>query len=357
MKISQYNNRDFRTTIVRPEHFGIDKLVLTTKDFRVTDATHLNITGLTKKAGKSELPDSEMKAIFQVGTNPIYGSKAYINTEQFNLNINPTGLQIICNPSKMVHPYHLVQDENAIEKQVLSIEKECRKIGVSFDSMNMALSRVDIAKQNDLPRMFAHYDAALVSLRMKGAPKSKAVYNYQSYSMGNKQNEVIFYDKFKELKNQNSAFCRAEYKLKTTSSVRKHLTAYCFKDLLANTLESWLSAYDSFFEKMIFRNDNQTKLTFDVTGLSNLIQTMVSNNPKGKGLINKVNSIIGAKSIYDEIGLDAYLHLFEPYLDERTIRRQRNQLIQLAHQSKIIGRPINVQVLIDELKNTFLYAA
>ena len=354
-----YNNRHFRTLNVRSENFGVDKIVLTTKEFKVNDITYLNIQGLTKKAGDNHLPESENKVLFQLGGTPIYGSKAYINHEQgqFNLNINPFGLQIICNPSKMVHPYHLLQDETAIAKQVLSIENECRKLGVSFDVMTSPLSRVDIAKQDKLPRLFAHYDKALNTMRMKGSPKSKAVYNYQSYSMGNKQNEVIFYDKFKEMENQNSDFCRAEYKLKTTSSVRKKLEAYCFRELLANGRESWLKTYDHFFEQKIFRTMGQTEMVFDVTGLAHFIKSLVDANPNGRGLVAKVNELIGAKAIADEIGIDAYIQLFEPYVDERTMRRHRSNLLKLMQQSKMIGRPINVQVLIDELKNTFLNAA
>jgi hypothetical protein len=98
-------------------------------------------------------------------------------------------------------------------------------------------------------------------------------------------------------------------------------------------------------------------MIFDVTGLSNFIKSIAESNPNGRGLIAKVNELIGAKAIHDEIGLDAYLNLFEPYLDERTIRRHRNNLFKLMQKSKIIGRPINVQVLIDELKNTFLQVA
>jgi hypothetical protein len=357
--ISKYIN-DFRTIIVRSPNFGVDKLTLTTKDFAIKDTKNLNLTGLTKIAGDSDLDFDVIRPIFQVGGEPIYGSKAYLNTDQFSININSKGLQIVCNPSKMAHPYHLLNDELQIEKQVVGIEKECRKLGVSFDALQTRVSRFDLARQGELPRNFLHYDSAFKNLCGKnGRNTKKQTYEGTTYYSGNNTHQFCFYDKFFDLKKQNSNFGRAELRCLKTAFVKKEFHATTLIELLGNGADHWFDTYKNYCEKNIFSAEKEIQLSlFDTHSLEKLVSECYQLN-SGKGLINRVTAILGVRTIFDtpSLGLDRYLNLFAPYFDERTIRRHKVRLYDMAQKSVMIGRPIELQVLVDELKKTFLYAA
>ena len=87
-----YNNRNPRTIIDRSTfktqlESGVDKLVLTTKDFRVSDTKPLNIQPVMKLAG-SETPEQESGFLFMKGNEPVFGAKAFLNTDHYSVPIS-----------------------------------------------------------------------------------------------------------------------------------------------------------------------------------------------------------------------------------------------------------------------------
>lgn len=369
-----YNNTTFVAKFATDyQRAGIDKLVLTTTEFSVSDDLLLNRHEFPKLAGQ-RFAERDCKPLYHVGKKPIYGEKAYINSERFNLNINQHGMQIILNPSKILHPFELLTNGKDLQRVIEGIETELIDLGVGVSLASMNVARLDIAKQSNMPRLVSHYAPAFDQLKLKGTRSAKVMHNLETFGLRNNSVQACFYDKIREQnpKALPSNFMRAEMRLTKGRAVQNYAGLKRFHEVVKMDEAGWQFVYNRWMQKKIFTLPPE-QLTFDYAGLDNLVSHIVSEGqkieavsenaePKKKeqrknGNIMKAATVIGTHVIFDEIGIDRFMQAWEPYCDRSTIHRARQKLMQHARLSVMIGKPISTLSLIDELKEIFLQAA
>jgi hypothetical protein len=354
-----YNNTSLRAMIAQSTvHAGIDKLMLTTREFSVSSDLDLAVKPFVKLAGQDEA-ERDAPPLYRVGSKPRYGEGAFLNTEQFNLSINRYGLQLVVNPSKILHPYELLTKGSELNEVMLTVQSLVGEKNVHLDVTNMLVARLDIAKQATMPRKVADYSAAFDQMKMKGTRSVNVNHGAQTFSIRNDSVEASFYDKAVELKMQKFAsdFMRAELRLRKGATVKNYAGVKTFEDLVKMDADGYTYVYNNWMKGKLF-NSQPEQMSFDFAGLDAMVQTLVEKgNGKTKGNILNAATVIGARTIFDDIGIDRFLQAFEPYYNGSTLRRAKIKLKQLATMSAMIDRPINTLTLIDELRTIFLQAA
>lgn len=352
------NNRSLRAINAHSTQLaGIDKLVLTSGDYRVSDTKPLNILPVTKFAGQEQANEQEYYLFTSKGER-VFGSKAYLNTDLFQANINSRGLSITFNPSKHLHEYELLTDHKALTEVCSHIEQELAKNCIHLSLIASNVYRLDIAKQSEMPRTVGHYAPAFDQLKFKGVRSTNVNHGAETFSIRNKTVEASFYDKFKELNpaGMPSNFMRAELRLRNSSAVNRYAGAKQLGQVIQMQQEGWKHVYEHYLTKRVFTTQYD-QLGFDFAGLDSLVEHLITINPKGRGHIATAVEVIGVKIIFDEIGVDRFLSAFLPYVDGSTIRRSRQRLFERATLSKLINEPISTFELISELKTKFINAA
>jgi hypothetical protein len=351
------NNTSLRAIIARSGvHAGIDKLVLTTHEYRVSDTKPLNILPLAKFAGQEAA--SEGSLLFKCQGEPVHGAKAFVNTENYQANISQYGLSVIFNPSKILHPYELLSEPETLRAVCMDIEKQLQANAIHTSLENMKVSRLDIAKQAQMPRKVSHYKPAFEAMQLKGAPNGKVTHGTETFRNGNRTLQTCFYDKFKELnpKGLPSDFMRAEVRMLNTSGVKRHAGINTLGQVIQAGREGWNFAYTRYLNAKLFTEQPQ-QLGFDFAGLDTLISALYNHNPNGKGHIGVALETIGVNIVFEQIGPDRFLQAFAPYCDSSTLRRARARLFERAYFAKYLDKPISTLELINELKTTFAHEA
>jgi hypothetical protein len=350
------NNRSQRSIIVRsPNPAGIDKLVLTTREYRVTDTKPLNIQPSMKFAGQS-VEDSGSNVLFTCQGEPIFGAKAFLNTDQFAVNFSQYGMSVTFNPSKLKHEYNLLTDADELEQVSMYLEGQLKEHCIHASLMSAGVSRLDIAKQATMPRQVSYYAPAFDQMRFKGVRSNNVNHGAETFSVRNKTVEACFYDKQKELNpaGMPSDFMRAELRLRNSNGVKRYAGSTCLGEVIQMKQEGWNYVYSNYLDKKLFSEASE-QLSFDYAGLDAMVKHLAT--MQDKGLVSTALGVIGVKQVFDTIGIDRFLNSFIPYVDARTIRRHKIRLQEMAELSSMIGTPVNTLELIHELKTEFLNVA
>ena len=237
---------------------GIDKLVLTTKDYQIKDFSLLDSHSLTTQK------DIDYECL--IDSFGITRTKAHHNTDKVNITIGAKGLKIQCNPNKLKDPYKLTYDLG-YTKEV--INNELHKIGIDTDIKDNNICRIDLAKQSQMIQKVSDYNLTLMQLhakRMHGKDFETGM------EFKNTQRKFIFYDKKAELiynykkKKLNSSFInkennlmRAEFQMLTTKSVYNTTKIRTFNKLIKTPSEQVLNIYNNYFMNNII---NDTKVIY-----------------------------------------------------------------------------------------------
>lgn len=179
---------------------GIDKIALSTQNFSIRDAKNKDfaIDCAIKQGGKNPPPLLIDSTGFQVEA-----WKMYHNSEKgiANYSINERGLQVIFNPSKLFHSYHLTSTGTRLNDAIKTVEKEMQSIGISCNIAEMHPTRIDVAAQSEMHFPLFQYEPAF---RLLKGQRMKQQRQYEGgYSFGNTQTQTMFYDKLKELQYNN----------------------------------------------------------------------------------------------------------------------------------------------------------
>lgn len=218
------NNRHFaHTPCAGPT--GVDKLILTTRDYVIADASK---TGLQIKHGFTDLATGERNESFlfkdKAGTM-VSGSSAFMNCETYGVNINSFGLQIVFNPSKAYHPYELCSDNDKLQERTKQLFKDIASRGIRADFEQMRISRIDLARNAELEQPCIAYAPVFSWLNI---PRAKRAARYpDGHTSNNNRFGINLYNKGKELREggidliSHDRMLRAELQYKGTQSVCK----------------------------------------------------------------------------------------------------------------------------------------
>lgn len=336
---------------------GIDKLTLTTTEFSITDVKPLNIQPVMKFAGQDTVNEAN-NFLFKCNSEPVYGSKAFLNTDDFQVNINGFGLGVTFNPSKYLHPFELLTNSALLADVCQDVENKLAEACIRLSLNACKVSRVDIAKQAEMPRQVSYYAPAFDQMKFKGVRSNNVNHGAETFSTRNKTVEACFYDKRKELNpaGMPSNFMRAELRLRNSGGVKRYAGVSNLGQLIQMNQEGWNYVYTDYLGRKVFA-DNTEQLTFDYAGLDALVNFLVTSNPDKRGHITTAVEVIGVKQVFDQIGIDKFLAAFIPYVDASTIRRAKQRLLERAKLSEFVSTPVNTLELINELKHQFINAA
>jgi hypothetical protein len=326
---------------------GIDKLILTTRDYIVKDLDKLG-KNRTIKQGKTE---EESLPVILVNTGmdhkQIKANSLFYNVPDFyNVSINQTGLQVIVNPSKVLHEYELSDTKKTIEV-ISAVEKNMTDAGILLDFLSSSVSRIDLAKQVITERSTKAYTPAYNFMRGR---KMKGVQYETGYRWGNKQHENTLYDKSIESNLPFPNLLRNEVKTKTTSTTQKMTGIHNLRNLF-DAGDTYLTEfYNDYLNKKLFSGSFQTQMTIDFDSEVERLSTL---KKQGKNALLKYFAITGINEIIKKLG-DAELIfqiMKEAGYSRNEVNKQRNLLPELLSMSDT--KEIDVKVLINELRLMF----
>lgn len=273
---------------------GIDKIALTTQEFRCVDVTEFG-RNENHKPGKA-LPyiTTDQKGVEYFGTN------MYLQTDSTIIDINSKGVLVVFNPCKLKHPYKLNSDLTSITD---TIKTEVLKAGIDLDLENCSVARIDLTKQAEMKHPVHVYNSAFGYLRGKRLVSK----SYPSgYSFGNKSTECVMYDKGIEMvykfKMQipESNFMRAEVKYKRTKNVITELGCQTYQALLQTDADQLNSSYNNYLNKRVFsKMHDGEQLTLNFTNEVELLKGYLVKYPRG-----------GITKYLFNLGIDTAIEMF-----------------------------------------------
>lgn len=235
---------------------GIDKISLTTKEFKVLDGHLLTIQ---PSAYRPNDPDQKEESIL-FGNQK--GKKAFFNHTAFNTTLDPGGISISFNPSKILHPYHLNNNESEIRQVWDFIREELKTAGVLIPNDNeLKVWRVDIAKNDQMKFPSRFYAPVMQSL--KGKRMEANVYP-GCHTWGTKKTlDIQMYDKTEEVVRLKSnieidpRIMRCEIRAKTRDSVARVFKLDDLDTLLNVGSEYRIEKYNQLLVNRIFADGNR----------------------------------------------------------------------------------------------------
>lgn len=326
---------------------GIDKLILTTKDFAVKDISIFS-QNRNIPQGKQE---SDLPVIFiENGHNGFTVQANGLGYNEvnglYNTSINRVGIQVIFNPSKVLHQYEL-SDVNQAKKVVQAVQKNLNEKGIMLNMENATISRIDLAKQNFMERNNETYAPAFTFLKGK---KMKAVQYDFGYRWGNKQHENTIYDKSIESKLQTPNLLRNEVKFKTTRSTQKTTGIHNLTQLYEAGTPYLTQVYNEYLNTKLFRNQIESQMVIDFD-----TEVQILSNFKNQGR-NAVFNWLSVKGIEYFVKMGSLESIFkimkEAGFTRQQIHKERTKVLGLLSAS-MDTTIIDVKTLISELKQTF----
>jgi len=359
---------------------GIDKLNTVVRSFTVPDVRRLNVDVYGRRAGQDEAEQRPLLTDQATG-ELVEGRRAFYNGQDYSVNIDSRGMQVVCSPSKVLHPnrpYLLTSDPDEIHSAYDVVRQRIQAdTGILLDYSDANVCRLDIARQHEMPRSVRDYAPAFQLLKLKGTREQRRNYGDQTWNFNSSKSahQFSFYDKLTEYLTTHSAtisnripdshYLRAELRLLKTDYIRKTTkTNGTFHELLNGGTEMYSSTYDTYLRGKLFHGNYQTELAFDVDRLEHLFYSLKERHQRNTGrtgnyarIVQQVAVVVGVREIVDRIGLDVFLSVASKYVTDRHIRRTRAYLLQQAQLSSELFQPIDTVVLLNELRTAFLKAA
>lgn len=347
---------------------GIDKLWLNTQNFEVKEVKSSNFgIDQTIKQGNNndELPylftDQQGKDIRanKIYHNPMGKGVAHYTIER---KFGKLGLMVQFNPSKLMHPYNLVElNSSGYNEALLQVQTEMSTLGIQADLSNMSVNRLDIAKQSEMNYPFYQYEDAF--RLMKGVRSKKKSYE-GSYYFSNQSTEVSFYDKVQEMKfNKLDAnlcdeknFMRSEIRALKHPSVARLMKIGTLRNLSDVSPSDLDIIYNNYISSKVFgKSKEPIQTTLNIDAEVDIMKYYLST---GRGGVWKYFLSGGLDfNILKLGGIDNCGRLLSEAGMERTWVYRTKVKIQemIIEKSKIdaLRKHITPAILIEELKQKF----
>ena len=334
---------------------GIDKVGLTSREFRVRDLRGWSV-GTGAKVG-----DAPPNWCRTVDGDVIEGPSFYMNTDTANFDLGPKGLRVVFNPSKIRHPYKLNTDPVDVGRIGEQVQKLLQDRGVLADLGSMQVFRTDLAKDAQLKQHPLMYGSACgAGLHGK---RLRATAYPDGHRWGNTQREVNFYNKTREVLERSKLTiepntARMEVKLKKSRPTANTLGFYAFRDLCKADPEHLTAVYRDELNTRVFQvppKAVQVIMNFDTEIDLYRGYLGMGNN----ALFNYLFEIHGAASVHALGGVDQLRQMMiQAGQNERSARRQIEKLRERITRSGMVQKrrdaeAVTVYSLIDELKQAY----
>lgn len=326
---------------------GIDKLILTTREYTVKDLAVFG-QNRTIPQGKKE---SDLPVIY-VPSGIGNGYQVQANGLFYNVNdlcvtsINKTGIQVILNPSKIFHPYEL-SDTDKTKQAVSIVQKKLSDAGIILDYDTAVISRMDLAKQKFMDRDTRTYIPALSFLKGK---KMKGVQYEMGYRWGNNTHENTMYDKSIESNLPTPNLLRNEVKFKNTKFTQRTTGIHSLNELYRAGTPYLTQVYNEYLSKKLFTSQVSNQMVLDFDNEVEILKTIRETNHRNAVL--KWLSIRGLEVFMSQGGSMSSIHsIMEQAGFTRKHRHTTEKtILELLSYS---NKEIDVKTLIEELRQTF----
>jgi hypothetical protein len=289
---------------------GIDKLVLTTTDFSVDDVFHSEL-----KTDLGLLGEPQPHLFTDGAGNVVKARKTWYNQEDsiVNVTINKRGLQVITNPSKHFHRHELMTETEKLSIVADNVVRVLDEVGIKCNIEDARISRLDLAKQAYMPQPVALYGEAFRAVKGKRQEKKDYPDGFYFY---NKQHEVCFYDKGKQLsmpKDKN--FMRGEVRFKHTRVVQQKTEGIAtLRELRISGMPHLNGCYNKYLETQVFGPAEQAKNLEDempnILAIASFIKALRASSPKKWH--NDFKGMYGIEHILSMVGgVEGYRHVLE----------------------------------------------
>lgn len=335
---------------------GVDKVGLHAKGYVVK-----SLNGWSKKGGEKVGEDPPVFLRDGEG-QPVPGAGFFLNAGEVNVDLSPKGLLVSFNPSKVLHPYHLLTDPAEVGRIGDNVQATLQRHGVLVNVNAMQAVRVDLAKQAQLTHPLNAYGQAL------GHLQGKRMTGHQypdGYSFRNTQREHVFYSKTRELHEKSgmaipeSRLGRMEAKWKKGRPLAKDFQFSSFGDLRKADPHHLTAVYRDALHRDVFRTDPkavQLLLNFD-TDLS-VYRELKKQHRHGAlwqylGL-GAVSAMVHAHGGVDALGKFMLAAGDNP----RTVRHNLQQLRARMQRDAFINArrdraAVNLHTLLEELRHAY----
>jgi len=236
----------------------LDTLKVYTPDFEVKDRARVSVQpGLVDYGTGQQREVSLFKD--ELGRD-VYGQKAFVNTERYNLTIQPmgAGVELFLQTSlpKTIHEDNYTPLTNSETEQAIDeIASDLKSRGVVVNLDNCGLSRVDLFKNVIGDNNFLSYSPLFELLQSKR--QHKRDYG-TTFTWSNTQREICVYDKLTEMQSRGVEIAgftantlRFEYRLKNSRVCERELGVSTVKNLVKN-LDNLPVKYNDALSKSIF---------------------------------------------------------------------------------------------------------
>ena len=203
----------------------IDKLQITTSDFAITDEAIFRIWPASYESNQEP---SEGGVLYECNGRYMYGAKAAMNKERFNVTIKPGfGMEVHFNPAVIMHQDNFYQVSESEFKQSLDVVSGLLiNNGIHLDMDKTSITRFDIAQDRDMQEPIQAYNQVF---RFLHAKRAKPHEYSTAYCFGNGNQQLVFYGKKEEMefrkvdtsKLAGRNIMRCEYKLLSKDSVAR----------------------------------------------------------------------------------------------------------------------------------------
>jgi hypothetical protein len=271
--------------------FGIDKLILTSSEFDVSNKLWLNISPNKKKSGETEIKESYL---FQCPNDDgelitIYGTSSYYNTDKYNLTIKPYGNKIQSvlqmNPSKFYS--ELTIDANQINDMVMYVHNDLKDKGIFINLDSALTSRLDLSVDATLNYKFREYADLIQGKTELKRTNSIDYVDTKTFGIGKQTMQFSTYDKGKENEVQlygkpisdSTNRIRFESRIFKSRGIKNVLGE---GDTYNKLLETPINAFNRAYLHVLNHHVqiNQTQLNLDVTAIVDVLKMCQTQSPK-----------------------------------------------------------------------------
>lgn len=337
---------------------GIDKILLTTKEFRVKNLSDTNIFGRNVNIQQGGAP---LPIYSDLDNNRIDANSFYHNGQKGIYDISTKGLAISFNPSKDLHPYNLISTGVELNNRIEDIKKELNSIGILTDINTMKLSRFDLAKNNQMQYPLPMYHEGLKLLKGKRSDSRSAP---DGFYVGNKSHETIFYNKGKELKHRKieaitpDNYLRVEPRYRNTDAVKRYTTIASTYDLINIDSSDIDTMYKSYLQNVIFsRAKVGSQMLIDFDNEIQVYNALKKQMPKGYfNYWLQINSIDTLLDMFGSID-NVKRFLSDAGETRQTIHRNINKIKELIATRGVLSssrKDVTPISLLNEIQEKFV---
>lgn len=236
----------------------LDTLKVYTPDFEVKDRARVSVQpGLVDYENGQQREVSLFKD--ELGRD-VYGQKAFVNTDQYNLTIQPmgSGVELFLQtslPKTIKDDNYSPLTDSETKQAIDEIARDLRSRGIVVNLDKCGLSRVDVFKNVIGDNDFGSYSPLFELLQSKR--QHKRDYG-TTFTWSNTQREICAYDKLTEMQSRGMATggypantIRFEYRLKNSRVCGRELGVSTVKELV-NNLDTLPVKYRDALSKSIF---------------------------------------------------------------------------------------------------------